>query len=220
VDDKVELVIKYKYLENKLIAKIIQDRPYPFTLGKLYPRVTAIGGKQIHPDIDLLQIIEPYELPVGYEIKWLHHYRKGTTWYRFYQGIGQTLSYFLNGVFHAYLVLGWNNLPESDVQSLISYLETISEFVATDIDRKEGFKKGIYYGSSYPSISRCLGFIAFDKDKLFYMKGDPIKFREEFFPVNAIREPLLKDEIITKRSNLLSTKPYFTWDKKFIQKYG
>jgi len=80
-----KLSIKYRYLESRLIARIIQDRPYPFALGRLYPRVTAIGGKRIHSDIDLLQIIE--KLPVGYEFKWLHHYRTaGTTWNRFYQG--------------------------------------------------------------------------------------------------------------------------------------
>jgi len=133
----------------------------------------------------------------------------------FLSRLGQALSYFLNGVLHAYLVLGWNNLPENDIKSLISYLESISEFVATDINPKEGFKRGIYYGSSYPSISRCLGFVALDKDELFYIKGDPIKYGEEIFSVDAIREPLLRDEIITRRRNLLSAKPYFTWDKKF-----
>jgi len=68
--------VKFEYLENKLIAKICAEKPHPFTLGELYPQVKSIGGNKISPDIDILQRIDTHNLVVGYEIKWLHYFKK------------------------------------------------------------------------------------------------------------------------------------------------
>jgi len=67
---------KFEYLENKLIAKILIEKPYPFVVGELFPHVTSIAGNKIAPDIDILQRIPIYKLAVGYEVSGFTTLRK------------------------------------------------------------------------------------------------------------------------------------------------
>ncbi len=92
-------------------------------LGKInvYPKVSAIAGKKINPDIDILQIKRVsqnrYGL-VGYEIKLMKFDKrsKGLSWNVLYQGVGQALLYFLNGIHRAVLVLGFHkNVPNDEI---------------------------------------------------------------------------------------------------------
>jgi len=123
---------KFEYLENKLIAKILIEKPYPFVVGELFPHVTSIAGNKIAPDIDILQRIPSHKLAVGYEVKWLHHFKKGTSWYLFYRGIGQALSYFRYGVDKSILVLGMSNdVPRESISSTMSEIESIIESFST-----------------------------------------------------------------------------------------
>jgi len=213
--------VKYEYLENKLIAKILVEKPHPFTLGKLYPHVKSIAGNIISPDIDILQKIEPHELIIGYEVKWLHYFEKaGTSWYRFYQGIGQALCYFLHGVTHAYLVLGWDNLPEKDVSKILDYFEIFTKFAATNLSAFRMLNRSIATLLTQAPIYRCLGLIAFDEaGSKCHIKGDVIEVRREKFPIDTIQDKALQNEIETKRTKLLATKPNLKYDENFIEKW-
>ena len=213
---------KFEYLENKFIAKILIEEPHPFFEGELYPHVTSIAGNKIAPDIDILQRIPTYDLAVGYEVKWLHHFKKGTSWYRFYRGIGQALSYFLHGVTHACLVLGWNNLPEEDISKILNYFEMFK----TSLVMAEPFKKRLPLTSiptgapSYRAeVYRSTGLIAFDGKEVHGMGFDPIQLRHEVFPTETIDNKSLRNEIEIKRTNLLAMRPNFKWDRKFIERW-
>lgn len=92
-------------------------------LGRIdvYPKVSAIAGKKINPDIDVLKIEKvsqnQYRL-VGYELKLIKFNRnsKGLSWNALYQGIGQALLYLLNGVHRVVLVLGFHkNIPNDEM---------------------------------------------------------------------------------------------------------
>ena len=164
-----------------------------------------------------------YDLAVGYEVKWLHHYKtRGTTWYRLYQGIGQTLSYFLHGVTHACLVLGWDNLPQEDVSKILNYFVMFK----TSLVMAEPFKKresstDILTGrpSHRAEVYRCMGLIAFNGKEVHGMGFDPIQLRYEVFLINTIDNESLRNEIKIKRTNLLAMRPNIKWDEKFIDKW-
>jgi len=213
---------KFEYLENKFIAKILIEKPNPFFVGELYPHVTSIAGNKIAPDIDILQRIPIYKLAVGYEVKWLHHFEEGISWYRFYRGVGQALSYFLHGVTHACLVLGWDNLPEEDISKILNYFEMFK----TSLVMAEPFKKRasstdkLTGAPSYRAeVYRCMGLIAFDKKEVHGMGFDPIQLRHEIFCTETIDKESLRNEIEIKRANLLAMKPNFKWDRKFIDRW-
>ena len=214
---------KFEYLENKFIAKILIEKPNPFFVGELCPHVTSIAGNKIAPDIDILQRIPRYNLAVGYEVKWLHYFKKkGTSWYRFYRGIGQALSYFLHGVTHACLVLGWNNLPEQDISKILNYFEMSKNSLVM----AEPFKKRLSLTSiptgapSYRAeVYRCMGLIAFDGKEVHGMGFDPIQLRHEVFPIKTIDNESLRNEIEIKRANLLAMSPNFKWERKFVDRW-
>lgn len=94
--------------EDELLKSILRSLPYD-----VYPKVSAVGGRRIAPDIDILQIQKPSQAQprlVGYEVKLLKFNKssKGLSWKGFYSGIGQALLYLKNGVHQATLVLGFH----------------------------------------------------------------------------------------------------------------
>ena len=199
--------IKFEHLENMLIAKILQDRPHPFNYGRLFPHVSSIGGKRINPDIDILQKIPDHNLAVGYEVKWLHHFeKKGISWYRFYQGIGQVLCYFLHGVTHACLVLGWDALLRKDASRILDYFKFFEKLVtsskaeisltlAPEHERGDQVMQARIHG--------CFGLVAFERDRIdktsrrYNVRGDPFQARKEGFLIDSITNAKLRNEIET-----------------------
>jgi len=76
----------------------------------VYPRVTDVDGNKIWPDIDILQMNEDRTKVVGYEIKLMKPSNNSASlnYESLYTGIGQALLYLKNGVYRAYLVLGFH----------------------------------------------------------------------------------------------------------------
>jgi|BEDMetMinimDraft_2_1075160.scaffolds.fasta_scaffold00786_4 hypothetical protein len=125
----------------------------------VYPKVSAIGGKKINPDIDILQI---ERLPqnqfrlVGYEIKLIKFDKRsrGLSWNNFYSGLGQALLYLENGVHRACLVLGFHENVPND--------ELIDEFLGRLRNKKELLKNLLdtallfmlkFYKEDYPNFA-------------------------------------------------------------------
>lgn len=84
-----------------------------------YPKVTAIAGNRIYPDIDILKIsaISPSQYRmIGYELKLIKFDKrsKGLGRDSFYKGIGEALLYLKNGVHRVILVLGFHENVLSD----------------------------------------------------------------------------------------------------------
>jgi len=102
--------------EDELIKSILHCLPYD-----AYPKVSAIGGRKITPDIDILEIQKVSQNQsrlVGYEVKLMKFNRgsKGLSWASFYNGIGQALLYLKNGLHRAVLVLGFHaNVPDDSL---------------------------------------------------------------------------------------------------------
>lgn len=203
-----------------LIATILADKPYPFHHGDLYPHVTYIGGKKISPDIDILQKIPSHNLVVGYEVKWLYFSEKrGTSWFRFYRGIGQALCYFLHGVTHAYLVLGWDTLPEEDVSRILDYFKIFENLVIASSKKPEEIDVWLRGKMFRSYIDRCFGLITFGGDRRYEIRGNPVQFRTESFPIKSIEDAILRNKIETNRTNLLAIEPRFKWEKRFEKKW-
>jgi len=99
--------------EDELLKHILRILPH-----SAYPRVSAIGGKKITPDIDILAIERtPEGQPklIGYEVKLMKFNKKskGLRWISFYSGIGQALLHLLHGVNQVVIVLGFHvNVPD------------------------------------------------------------------------------------------------------------
>jgi hypothetical protein len=118
-------VIAYSHFETEqdLLADIFKVVSYD-----AYPRVTAIGGKKIVPDIDVLEIrpaTHGQQRLLGYEIKLMRYDKrsKGLTWGTFYKGIGQALMYLLHGVQKVGLVLGFqSNVPDELIEDFSAWL--------------------------------------------------------------------------------------------------
>lgn len=102
----------------------------------VYPRVSAIGGKRINPDIDVLQIKKvsqnQYRL-IGYEVKLMKFDQrsKSLSWLSFYTGIGQSLLYLQNGVHRVCLVLGFHESVAQDslIEEFSSWLRDNRELL-------------------------------------------------------------------------------------------
>jgi hypothetical protein len=83
-----------------------------------YPKVSAIAGRRINPDIDALEFYKisqnQYRLN-GYEMKLIKfdERSKSLGWDAFYKGIGEALLYLKNGVQRTNLILGFHqNIPD------------------------------------------------------------------------------------------------------------
>jgi hypothetical protein len=94
--------------EHELLKSILGSMPYD-----AYPQVSAIGGKKINPDIDILKVQKISQTQfrlIGCEVKLIKfdNRSKRLSWSGFYNGIGQALLYLKNGVHQAVLVLGFH----------------------------------------------------------------------------------------------------------------
>ncbi len=109
--------------EEELLKSVLHSLPY-----EVYPKVSAIAGSKISPDIDILQIYRISENQfrlIGYELKLMKFDKrtKGLGWDAFYKGIGQALLYLKNGVQRVVLVLGFHeNVPEDMIESFRKWL--------------------------------------------------------------------------------------------------
>ena len=118
--------------EEELLRAILSSLSY----AELYPRVTAIGGKEIVPDIDILQVDRisqnQFRL-IGHEVKLIKFDKKskGLSWNCFYSGIGQALLLLKNGVQRASLVLGFHENVQDDrlIEDLIDWLRNNAELL-------------------------------------------------------------------------------------------
>ena len=173
--------------EEELLKSVLHSLPY-----NVYPKVSAIGGKRINPDIDILQIKRISENQfqlIGYEIKLMRFNKrsKGLSWSRFYSGIGQALLYLKNGVHRAALVLGFHENIFSD--------KLIDEFYRWMWDNKELLKR--IFGN-HISIGLCL-----------YKNGSIsmiIEADHDFHPLNE-KIRLLSTELLHRK---------FSFNKKLI----
>ena len=80
---------------------------------EVYPKVSAIAGKKIRPDIDILEIRKESEnqcKAIGYELKLIKfdNRSKGLSWNTFYQGIGQALLSLKHGIHRCVLLIGFH----------------------------------------------------------------------------------------------------------------
>ena len=154
--------------EEELLKSVLRSLSY----CDVYPKVSAIGGKKIVPDIDILQIQKisqnQYRL-IGYEIKLMKYNKgsKGLSWYSFYSGIGQALLYLRYGIHQTFLVLGFHeNVPDDKI---------IDDF-HNELERKKELLKrimgnyisiGLYLyegGSILPIIRASSDFYLFDDE--------------------------------------------------------
>ena len=114
--------------EEDLLKSVLHSLHYD-----VYPRVSAIGGRKIKPDIDILEIRKSGNRCrlIGYELKLMKFDKrsKGLSWDAFYKGVGQALLYLKNGVHCATLVLGFHeNVPNDEI---------IEDFRSWLLDKKE-----------------------------------------------------------------------------------
>jgi hypothetical protein len=172
--------------EEELLKEVLRSLAY-----NVYPKVSAIGGKKISPDIDILQIERVSQNQfrlIGYEIKLVKFDKrsKGLGWNSFYSGIGQALLYLKNGVHHAVLVLGFHESILDD--------KLIDEFCEWLRNKKDLLKRII---GNYVSIYTYL------------YKGGPLTFpiikaEDDFCPSDKEVE-LLSNELLQGK---------FTFNKK------
>lgn len=171
--------------EGEFLKAVLRSLPFD-----VYPRVTAIGGRKIHPDIDILQIKgiseHRYRL-IGYELKLIKFDRrsKGLSWNAFYTGIGQALLYLKNGVHQAFLLLGFHeNVPtDKFIDVFRDWLWKYKELIAKIV-------------GNYLSI----GIYLYERGNVSVM----IEASLDFYPSNKeIR--LLSEELLQRK---------FTFDKK------
>jgi len=121
--------------EDELLKSILRSLLYD-----AYPKVSAIGGKKIKPDVDILEVQRVSHTQswlIGYEVKLVKfdNRSKGLSWSSFYTGIGQALLYLKNGVHRAVLVLGFDDGVPDD--------KLIDEFRDWLWDNKDSLK-GIF----------------------------------------------------------------------------
>jgi len=112
------MVIRMTYdrfkTEDELLRSVSSSLGY-----NVYPKVSAIAGNRINPDIDILQISKVSEHEsrlVSHELKLTQFDKrsKGLGWSTFYRGIGQSLMYLRNGIHRAVLVLGFHESIPND----------------------------------------------------------------------------------------------------------
>jgi len=174
--------------EEELLKEVLRSLSY----CDVYPKVSAIGGKKISPDIDILQIESfpknRFRL-IGYELKLIKFDKrcKGLSWNSLYSGIGQALLYLKNGVHRAFLVLGFHeNIPDD---------KSVKEFREWLWDKRELLKRIV---GNYVSVDTYL------------YKGSPlnapiIEAESDFQPSDDEEVKLLSNELLQGK---------FTFNKK------
>ena len=136
-----------------------------------YPKVSAIGGKKITPDIDILEVqrvSQSQSRLIGYEVKLMKFDKRSNGLGRnnFYSGIGQALLYLKNGVHQTGLVLGFHDSVPDDklIEKFRDYLwenrellkRILGSYIAIDLHLYEG-------GSISPLIKADYDFYASDE---------------------------------------------------------
>ena len=155
-----------------------------------YPKVTAIAGRRINPDIDVLEFYkvsqDQYRLN-GYEMKLLKFDNRSRSlgWDAFYKGIGEALLYFKNGVQRTNLILGFHrNIPDD---------QKIEEFRQLLWGKKELLARILG-----PHMS--LGMVLYKSGNI----GKIVEATSDFLPLN-------EDVVFLTRALI---QKHFTYDKK------
>jgi len=155
-----------------------------------YPRVTAIAGSKIYPDIDILQISRvsgDQSRLTGYELKLMRFDKRsgGLGLDSLYKGIGQAFWYLRNGVHRAVLALGFHqNIPNDDMI--------------------ESFQKGLW--ESREQLGRILG--GYVSIGVFLYEGSSLQLE-----VEAKSDFYSSDDKTRFLSQALFQRK-FTWDKR------
>lgn len=131
--------------EDELLESVSQSLGY-----NVFPKVSAIAGNRINPDIDILQITKVSEHQsrlIGYELKLMQSDKrtKGLGWSPFYRGIGQSLLYLRNGIHRTVLVLGFHEGVPND--------EMIDDFCKWLWNKKDLLNSIL---GNYLSVATCL----------------------------------------------------------------
>jgi hypothetical protein len=162
---------------------------------EVYPKVSAIAGKKIRPDIDILEIKKESQTQykvIGYELKLIKFNKgnKGLSWHAFYQGLGQALLSLKNGIHRCVLLVGFHRNVLDD--------KLIDEFHEMLWGGRENLYSQIL--GSYISIGTY-----------FYKGGNincEIEAKSDFYPPN--------ESINLSRQNLLNKN--FTYAKRLKNK--
>ena len=152
--------------EEELLKSVLRRLSY-----EVYPKVSAIGGKRITPDIDILEIrrtsTNQFRL-IGYEIKLMKFDKKskGLSWNSFYCGIGQALLYLKNGVHQAFLIIGFHeNVPNDKlIDHFRNWLFEKKELLKAMIGNYLGIDLYLYEGTIFPIINANYEFYASDDE--------------------------------------------------------
>jgi|GEM_PF-705022 hypothetical protein len=167
----VKMQVKYARFksEEDLLKSVLQSLPFD-----VYPRVSAIAGKKINPDIDILQInrVSDYHRLIGYELKLMKFDKrsKGLSWEAFYKGIGQALLYLKNGVHRVFLILGFHeNIPNDKmIENFCNWLWDKKELISQVLGNHISIGMCLYEGGSiYEIIEAKLDFHPSDDETKF-----------------------------------------------------
>ncbi|RLG01617.1 MAG: hypothetical protein DRN49_00870 [Thaumarchaeota archaeon] len=155
--------------EEELLKSVLRSLPYDS-----YPKVSAIGGKKITPDIDILEIRKVSQNQfrlIGYELKLMKfdNRSKALSWNSFYCGIGQALLYLKNGVHRTFLILGFHkNVPDDKlIDQFRDWLYEKKDLLKTIIGDHLGIDLYLYEGGTISPIINA----NYD----FYSSGDEIR---------------------------------------------
>ena len=185
--------IRYARFENE--EDFLKEILHRIGIIEVYPKVSAIAGKKIRPDIDLLEIKRESQNKfkvIGYELKLIKFKKenKALSWYSFYQGLGQALLSLTHGIHRGILLIGFHrNVPDDKL---------IDEFHDMLWEGRENLFPQIL--GSYISIGTYL-----------YRGGNinyEIEAKSDFYPLN--------ERINLSRQNLLNKN--FTYEKKLRNK--
>jgi hypothetical protein len=185
--------IKYARFENE--DEFLKEILHRIGTTEVYPKVSAIAGKKIRPDIDILEIKKESESQykaIGYELKLIKfdNRGKGLSWNAFYQGIGQALLSLKHGIHRCVLLIGFHKNILND--------KFLDEFHEMLWEGRENLYSQIL--GSYISIGTYL-----------YKGGNincEIEAKSDFYPPN--------ESINLSRQNLLNKN--FTYDKRLKNK--
>jgi len=177
--------------EDEFLEEILQR----IGTTEVYPKVSAIAGKKIRPDIDILEIKKESQNQyrvIGYELKLIKfdNRSKGLSWNAFYQGIGQALLSLKHGTHKSVLLIGFHKNILDD--------KFLHEFHEMLWEGRENLYPQIL--GTYISLGTYL------------YKGGNINFeieaKSDFYPPN--------ESINLSRQNLLNK--IFTYDKRLKNK--
>jgi len=157
--------------EEELLKSVLHSLPF-----EVYPKVSAIAGNKINPDIDILQICRvsesQYKL-IGFELKLMKFDRRsrGLGWDTFYKGIGQALLYLKSGVHRTVLVLGFHeNVPNDEmIENFRKWLWNKKELLSQMLGNYISVETYLYERGSISAIVEAkYDFYPSDKETKFF----------------------------------------------------